>query len=89
MLVTTVGKRGYNVPVQNIYGVTPPPLEEHHDAIESFQATTQVMKNQRYDMEASEQANTDLTISNSAVTAQVVKLTASMGAIQDQLNTLF
>ena len=31
--VTTAGKGGYTVAVQNIYGVPPPPLEEHHEAI--------------------------------------------------------
>ena len=31
---TTAGRGGYATAVQNVYGVTPPPSEEHHKAID-------------------------------------------------------
>ena len=34
--VTTAEKGGYIVVVQKIYGVLPPPLEEHHETIDNL-----------------------------------------------------
>ena len=74
--------------MQNVYGAPPPPLEEHHEAIEDIQKILQGMQTQIYDLEGLAQANAVLTISNSAVMAQLSQITVTMNAMQAQLKTL-
>ena len=72
--------------------ITPPThtntQEEHHQSIELFQAISELMQNQRYNMEGMTQANTVMTRSKSAVMEQYAQLTAAMGAMQAHLNIL-
>ena len=42
--VTTAGKGGYTVTVQNVYISPPPPPEEHHETIEDIQTIFQGMQ---------------------------------------------
>ena len=63
--VTTAGKGGYKVVVQNIYGIPPLSPEEHHEAIENLNNIVQVMQIQSYELEGMPQENTLLTRSNS------------------------
>ena len=74
--------------VHNIYGIPPPPQEDHHEAIDYLNTIVQGMQNQMYDIEVLAQANSVLTSSNSAVMAQLAQMTETMNAIQAQLNTL-
>ena len=46
--VTTAGKGGYIAVVQNIYVFLSPPLEYHHEKIDSLQAIAQGMQDQSY-----------------------------------------
>ena len=52
----SIRKGGFTAAVQYIYVCTaaPPPPEEHLEAIESLQAITQGIDNQRYDMDGLE-----------------------------------
>ena len=56
--------------VQNVYGAPPPPLEEHHEAIEEIHIIMQDMQTPSYDLEGLAQSNAVLTSSNSAVMSQ-------------------
>ena len=56
-MVTATGKVGYIAAVQNIYGVTPPPPEDQHKAIESFSRIIQGIQTQSYELEGLAQAN--------------------------------
>ena len=88
-MVTTAGKGGYTVAVHNIYSTPPPQPEEHHDAIDSPKTVVQGIQNKRYEMDGLAQSNVVLTSLNSAVTAKLVKITATMNAMQAQLKTLY
>ena len=74
--------------MQNIYGATPPSLEEHNEMIEDIQTIMQVMQTQGCEPEVLAQSNTVLTSSNYAVMAQLAQLTVIMNAMQAQLKTL-
>ena len=86
--VTTSVKGGYTAAVQNIYGILPPPPEDHHEEINDIQTIVQVMHTQSYDLEGLAQANAVLTSSNSALMAQLAQITVTMNSMQAQLNTL-
>ena len=60
--VITTEKGGYTAVVKNIYGITPPPPEEHHKAIDNLNTTVQVINTQSYEMEGLVQANAVLNI---------------------------
>ena len=66
----------------------PPPLEEHHEAINDMHTIVQGMQTQRYEMEGLAQANVVLTRSNLAVMAQLAQMNVTMNAMQSQLKTL-
>ena len=74
--------------VQKIYGVPPPPPEEHYGAINDLHTIVQVMQTQRYDPEGMAQANEFLTRYNSAVMEKMSHMTVIMNAMQAQLKTL-
>ena len=84
-MVNTAGRGRYKAEVQNIYGVLPPPLEEHHEAINNLNNIVQGMKKQSYKLEGLEQANSLLTSSNSDVMSQLAEMTVTVNAIQKQL----
>ena len=86
--VTSAGKRRYTLAVQNIYNVPSPPPEEHHKAINNFNAIVQGMQTQSYELEGLAQSNAVLTSSNSAVMVQLAQLTVAMNAMQAQMKTL-
>ena len=44
--VTTAGKGGYTMAVQNIYSVLPPPTEEHYEAIDNLNTVIHGMQTQ-------------------------------------------
>ena len=79
---------GYTAKVQNIYGAPPPSTEEHHEVIKDIQTIMQWMWTQTYELEGLAQANAVLTISNSAVMAQLSQTTVTMNDMQAQLKTL-
>ena len=86
--VTTVGKGGYKAAVQNIYGVTHPYPEEHHEAIDHIKKIFQRMQIQIHKLEGLAQANEFLTRSKTAVMAQLAHINVTMNAMQAQLKTL-
>ena len=88
-MVTTAGKRGYTVAVQNVYSVSPPPPEEHNKAIDNLNTIVKVMQTQSYELERLVQANEVLTSSNSAVMEQLAPMTVTMNDMQAQLKTSF
>ena len=68
--------------VQKIYGVPPPPPEEHYGEINDLHTIVQVMQTQRYDPEGMAQANEVLTRYNSAVMEKMSHMTVIMNAMQ-------
>ena len=87
--VTTTGKGGYPVVVQNIYSVTPtPPPEKHHEMIHNLNNFVQEIQTQSSKLKGMTQANSVLTRSNSAVMAQWAHMIVTMNAMQAQLKTL-
>ena len=86
--VTTAGKGGYTAAVQNVYGVTPLPLEEHQEVIDNLNTIFQGMQTHSYKLERMEQYNAVLTSSKSAVMAHLTQTTVAMNAIQAQINIL-
>ena len=48
--VATAYKKGYTTTVQNLYGVTPTPPEEHHESIENIQTIMLGMKIHSYSL---------------------------------------
>ena len=73
--------------MQNIYSVTPPPPEEHHDTIEDIQIINQGMQAQIYDLEGMAQDNAVVTRSKSVVMAQLSHMTVTMNDMQAQLKS--
>ena len=86
--VTTTGKWGYTAAIQNIYGVPPPPLEEHHEVVDNLNTILQGMKTQSSNLWVLAQANKVLTRSNSEVMAQLAQMTMNMNTMQAKLNNL-
>ena len=86
--VTTAGKGGYTTEVQNIYGVPPPTSEEYHKVIDHINTIVQGMQMQSHELKGLAQANAVLTISNTAVMAQLSYMNVTMNAIQEHLKTL-
>ena len=86
--VTTAGKGQYTAAVQNIYGVPPPPAEEHNGKIDNLHTITQGIQTHSYEMEGLSQDNAVLTRSNSAVMEQLEHITVTMNNMQAQLKTL-
>ena len=86
--VTTTGKGGYTMAVQNIHGIPSIPIEEHHEAIDHISPIVQGMQMQIHDLEVLVKFNAVLTRSNMAVMAQLVQMTVTMNAMQAQLKTL-
>ena len=84
-MVNTAGRGRYKAEVQNIYGVLPPPLEEHHEAINNLNNIVQGMKKQSYKLEGLEQANSLLTSSNSDVMSQLAQMNMTVNAFKEQL----
>ena len=82
------GKGGYTAAVQKIYGVLPPLTEEHHEAIDNLHTIIQVMQTHSYDLEGLAQANSFLTISNTALMMQLAHMNVTMNAMQEQLKKL-
>ena len=78
--LTTTGKGGYTVTIQNLYDVLPPPPEDHNEAVDFLNRIVKGMQNQSEEMEGLAQANAVLTSSNSAVMAQLEQITATMNA---------
>ena len=74
--------------VQNIYGVTPLPPEEYHEAIDNLNDITQGLQTHSNNLEGLSQANTRLTISNSAVMAQLAQMTVTMNIMQAKIKIL-
>ena len=74
--------------MQNIYGVLPPPPEEHHDVIYKLNTIIQGMQTHKYDLEGLAKANALLTRSKSAVMVQLSQMTVTMNTMQAQLNIL-
>ena len=74
--------------VQNIYGVTPTPLYEYHEAIVDTQTIVQGILTQSYEMEGMSKANVVLISSNSAVMAQLAITTVTLNYIQARLKKL-
>ena len=68
--------------MKKIYGIPPPPPEEHHEAINDVNNILQGMQTQIYNLEGLTQTNADLTISDSAVMAQLEQRTVTMNAMQ-------
>ena len=81
--VTTTGKGGYKTAVQKIYGVPPPPPEQHNEEIDNLNTIVQGMHTQNYDLEGLAQSNTVLTRSNLAVTVQLAHMNVAMNDIQE------
>ena len=50
-VVTTAGKGGYTVVVKIIYGVPPPPSEDHHKEIDNLNNIIQGMQTHNYELE--------------------------------------
>ena len=73
--------------VYNIYGVPPPPLEDHHKSINYLNKIVQGMQNQIFEMEGLAQANSLLTSSKYSMMAELVQMTATMNTMHVQLNT--
>ena len=86
--VTTTGKGGYTVAVQNISGVMLPPPEENHEAIENLNNIVQGIQTQSFDLKGLAQSNAVLTISNSVVMEQLAQMNVTKNAMQAQLKTL-
>ena len=65
--VITTEKGGYTAVVNVFYGITPPPPEEHHKAIDNIHTIFQGMQTHSYELEGLAKANAVPTISNTAV----------------------
>ena len=75
----------YPATVQNIYDAPPPPPKERNETIEYIQTIVQGVQAQSYEMEGLAQANAVLTISKSAITAQLSQMTVTMNSMKAQL----
>ena len=67
--------------VQNIYSLSPPPPEEHHEAIDHINTIVQLMQMQSHKLEGLAQANAVLTRSNFAVMEKLAQTTVTMNAM--------
>ena len=85
---TATGKGKYTVAVQNIYGVPPPPTEDHHEAIDNLNAIIKGMQTQSCELEVMAKSNEVLTRSNSAFMEQFAQTTLTMNSIQAQIRIL-
>ena len=71
-----------------MYGVPPPQLEEHGEAIYNLNDIFQGIHMQRCELEGLGQANEVLTSSNSSLMQQLLHMTVIMNNIQAQLKIL-
>ena len=79
--VTTAGKGGYTVAVQNIYSVPLPPPEEHYEAIDNLHTISQGMHTHSYEVEELSQFNEVLTIYNTSVMSQLAHINVTMNTM--------
>ena len=87
-VVTTSGKGGYTIVVQNIHGVMPSHSEEHHEVVFNLNTTIQGMHMYICDLEGMAQANADLTRFNSAVMTQLAQMSVTLNSMKERLRIL-
>ena len=74
--------------VQNIYGVTAHPQEEHQEEIENSNNIVQGMHTSSSELEGMAQDIASLTSSSSVLMSQLSQMTVKSNSIQAQINTL-